>query len=146
MEGLIGFFVDNAWLLFFANGLGFFTLGLAIALELRWAGTFPMGQSLWLLSVYGFSACLGNWLQMSLFIQAQAVPLGGPPLEHALKLLLFVLAALSLLQFSVRLLVSNNSRLRWLQIGFWVLVALYAGVLLAILFSSRTSEGDWIGV
>ena len=145
MEGLIDFFADNACLLFLTNGLAFFTLGLAIALETRRASTLPMGRDLWLLSGYGFAASLGNLLQMYLLNQDRSLsPTTSSSALDVPKLLFFILAGLFLLQFGVRILVSYSFRLRWLPIGFWALAALYAGAFAAVLLSSRTSEGDWL--
>jgi signal transduction histidine kinase len=144
VEELIGFFTDNTCLVFFVNGLAFFTLGLATALELRRASDFPLSQGLWLLSSYGFAASLGNWVQMFVIAQSRATPSGTAASGHPLKLVLFVLAALLLLQFGVRSIVAYSPRLRWLQVGFWVLAAVYVGILIAVQAKAGTSKGDWI--
>ncbi len=144
MEGLMDFFADNTCLLFLTNGLAFFCLGLAIALETRRASTLPMSRDLWLLSGYGFAASLGNLLQMYLVNQERSL---SPTISSSAldlpKLLLFILAALFLLQFGIRIIVSHNPKLWWLRIGFWVLVVIYSGALAAVLLSSRAPEGDW---
>ncbi len=145
MEIVYQFIADNIYLLFFLNGLAFFALGMAIALETRRSNMVPMSQDLWLLSVYGLVACVGSWLQMFFVTQHPAPTQDSLVSGHdVLKLLLFILAAMLLLQFSVRIIATRSPRLKGLRVGFWLLTALYAGVLLAVLLRSRASGDYWI--
>ncbi len=144
MNGLYGPAADKAFLLFFVNGLAFFAMGLAVALELQKTSLFAIGQSLKLLASYGFVACLANWTQMLYIGLSGTTPETGSILLRTLSLLFFILTATLLLAFGVRLMISHETRYRWLRAGFWVLPALYVGILLVALPATHDRGGDWI--
>ena len=144
MNSVSGFLADNAFLLFFLNGLAFFALGLAVALETRKASASQMTESLWLLSAYGFVASLGNWLQMFLLVPGQAAFGDGVPLFSSAKLIVFVLAASLLLQFAIRRIIGTYPRHRWLQLVFVGLASAYLVVLVVILSAPGALGRDWL--
>jgi signal transduction histidine kinase len=147
MDSLLDFLAANVCILFFANGLALFTMGLAIALESRSTNsTFAMSKSLPSLAAFGLIASLGNWVQMLHAGLGQNLLALNSPFVQALKLICFVLSTLFLLEFGVRLAISHDARYRWLRTGFWALPVVYMGAVAAVLPAAYASGGDWVSV
>ncbi len=137
-------FVDNAFLLFFVNGLAFFVLGLTISLELRRVQFFQISGNLWLLAGYAYVAALGNWLEMVLLVQASTTPTYSLPVLQALTLALFVLACVSLLQFGLSILHVGSAHARHRHWAFVLLFVVYLLAVALILLGPARQSGDWL--
>jgi signal transduction histidine kinase len=131
-------------LVFFINGLAFFVMGLAIALETRRPSRLKLVESLWLLAIFAFLRSLVNWMGMFLLIQEQAALAGDNlPLQTA-QLLLILLSSISLLQFGTKTISVVTQRYRWLR---WIHLALISFWLLAVIqtvYSSSGTSADWL--
>jgi signal transduction histidine kinase len=146
MENLLDFLAGNTCILFFANGLAFFSMCLAVTLETRRVSSFALSNNLLFLAAFGFVASIGNWTQMFYTGLGHVARVAIPPFGQILKLVCFVLAGTFLLEFGVRLTIAHNRRLRWLQTMFWVLLVGYlvtAGILLPNAYRSGT---DWVSI
>jgi signal transduction histidine kinase len=107
------------FMLFFINGLAFFTTGFAIALENR-KGSFMMPSgTLKLLAAYAFVGSATNFLQMVMSIQGPSIPEALLINLGALKLLFLAVGPILLLLFGVNLVTTATryDRLNWLGIG-----------------------------
>ncbi len=137
-------FLDNAYLLYFVNGLAYFVMGLTISLELRRAQFLRITDKLWLLSVHAFLSSIGNWLEMVFRMPGNSGVLRSQPLVQAGVLSLFVVSSLFLIAFGLQALgVSrpNWQRRRWFLALFGLA---YLGVLAAILMGPAIRNGDWL--
>jgi signal transduction histidine kinase len=147
MGSLLDFLAGNVCILFFANGLALFAMGLAIALESRSASsTLAMSECLPFLAAFGLIASLGDWLQMFDIGLSQNLSVVNSPLVQALKLICFVLSTLFLLEFGIRLTISHDARYRWLKVGSWALPVVYLGAVAAVLPAAYASGSDWVSV
>jgi signal transduction histidine kinase len=146
MESLLDFLAGNICILFFANGLAFFAMGLAIALESRRVSASAISNNLLWLAGFGFAASAGNWLQMFYAGLGHGSSAAISPLGQTLKLVCFVLAATLLLEFGVRLTIAHDPKYRWLRAGFWALLAGYLAAVAIVLASAYRFGSDWISL
>jgi signal transduction histidine kinase len=106
---------DHILLVYFAYGLAFFLLGIAILLQPRWGSVFKIGNSLWLLASFGILHGLGEWMDMFLILgDAYWTPHG----TGMIKIATFYFGAASfvfLLQFSLRLILQDRSKYKSLE-------------------------------
>jgi signal transduction histidine kinase len=142
MGNVFDFLVGDSCILFFANGLAFFAMGLAIALEAKLTSAVAMSNSLGFLAAFGFAASLGNWIQMFYVGLGHISSLTASPIVQILKLLCFFLAALFLLAFGLRLAIAQGSQYWWLRPGFWVLLLVCLGAFAAVLSGLYAPKGD----
>lgn len=138
--------LGDAGPLFFINGLAFFALGLSVALEAHSTHWTLMGKRLPLLAAWGLVASLGNWLQMFLVLRGSALPPDAALVLDTVRLLCLVLSSLLLAQFGLQLLVAHRPGYAWLRTGFWVLAAVFLGVVATILSRSQASHGDAVAM
>jgi len=138
------FLAANMILVFFINGLAFFVMGLAIALETRRPSKLKLAESLWLLAVFALLRSLANWAQMFLLIQGQATSASDNlPLQTAKELLL-PLSTMFLLQFGIKTIIAADQRHLWLR---WVPLTLISFWLLALIqtiYSSSRASAEWL--
>jgi signal transduction histidine kinase len=146
MENLLDFLAGNICILFFVNGLAFFAMGLAIALESRRVSTFTMSNSLLLLAGFGFAASVGNWTQMFYTGLGHTSSVVISPFGQVLKLVCFVLAGTLLLEFGVRLVIAHDTRYRWLRLAVWVLLAGYLAAVAILLPTAYRFGSDWVSL
>jgi signal transduction histidine kinase len=124
------FFSLNRDLIYFAYGLAFFTLGLAIALHTRQHSRLQLARGLSWLAAFGFTHSLHEW--GDLFIPIQANYLATPVILSLLiiQLVLLAVSFACLMQFGITLL-RPESRWRWLHglavgaLAAWLLVAFF---------------------
>jgi len=111
---VITFFELNRDLIYFAYGLVFFVLGLAIALQTRKYSRLDLARSLTWLAAFGFAHGFNEW--GDLFIPIQAAYLSPVAIEwlHRLHLLVLACSFAFLFEFGVTLL-KPLGRLRWLH-------------------------------
>ncbi len=128
METVRDFFDLNRSLVFFAYGLVFFIMGLAIALQSRRHSRLELAHSLGWLAAFGLAHGLHEWGEI--FIPIQATYLNTAVI-HFLVVLQSILLALSfgfLLQFGVELLHDRWPRLAFLPLvitltwGLWFIM------------------------
>ena len=134
----------NMILVFFINGLAFFTMGLAIIFETRRPSKLKLAESLWLLAVFALLRSLANWIEMLLLIQGQAPPVSGNlPLQTA-KVLLLPLSCMFLLQFGINSIIAADKRCIWLRWASPVLISLWLLTLIWTIHSSSAASAEWL--
>jgi hypothetical protein len=146
MENLLDSLAGNACILFFADGLAFFAMGLALTLESRRVSTFAMSKSLLLLAGFGFAASVSNWMQMFYTGLGHSSSVVISPFGQALELVSFVLAGTLLLGFGVSLAIAHDTRYRWLRPGFWLLLAGYLAAAASLHPLAHRFESNWASV
>ena len=116
---------------FFVQGLAFFTLGISILVAARPKSALIVARSLWLLAAFGLLHSLGAWVEFVRQLQTTS-----PPLSGALTLArsgLLVIYSTALAQFGANVITSLSPRLRWLRIlplalfVWWFPVAIIVG-------------------
>jgi signal transduction histidine kinase len=125
MDSVHDFLARNRELIYFAYGLIFFTLGLAIALQTRRSSRLDLARSLRWLASFAFLHAFNEW--GDLFIPIQAEHLSRPIVEllYGIQLLLLASSFACLFQFGVALL-SPQGRGKWLRavpaavMGVWL--------------------------
>lgn len=112
-------------------------MGLVLTVEGHRSDENRVSEGFGLLAAYGLASSLGNWLQMFLLRNEQAVVLLW---VHAAKLIIFALAAVLLLVFSVRLIANSYPGTRWLWVVPAGAVVLYVATWMLF---GRGQAGDW---
>ena len=108
---------DNVLVLFFAYGLAFFVMGLAIALESPRSSGLPLAGSLNFLALFGMLLAFAEWTRMFLLIMMRELSINTIVMVHAVQILVLAIAGLCLLEFGVGLLLSTTPKhalLSWL--------------------------------
>ena len=108
--------------IFFIYGLASFSMGLAVALELRHTTANRLYPSLRFLAAFGLTHGAAQWVVMFHLIHTQGAIVEGLPALRILFLALSALSALLLVQFGVRLLALNVEGYRWLR---WLPLGLF---------------------
>lgn len=112
-------------LVYFFYGLGFFTMGLAIALESRWSSATKLAASLGFLAAFGLLHGVAGWMDMFLFIQTGGTIPEANLALRVVRVLLLAASAVALIYFGAKLLVSTLGKYEWLQIIPGVLFVLW---------------------
>src|SRR5512138_1202446 len=124
MDFIHNFFRLNQEIIFFAYGLVFFVLGLAIALQSRHSSRLDLARSLNWLAAFGFTHALNEWGDLFIPIQARYLQ---PELIHVLyvgQLLILAVSFALLFEFGVALLEPLGDA-RWLHSVPAVLLAVW---------------------
>ncbi len=138
----------NVPLMHFVTGLAAFAMGLAVALELKYAVDYRFAPALWFLAAFGFSEGAREWLEMSARVaQEQGAT---PTLGHDIASLALLVAAFAfLLEYGVRAgrvgAAASPSRLRhWAK---WLTVALVViwGIGAFALHGTQADTRGWLG-
>jgi signal transduction histidine kinase len=121
-------FALNRDIIYFAYGLVFFTLGLAIALHSRVFSRLDLARSLKWLAAFGFAHGLHEWGDLFIPIQAGYLSPAAISMLRFLHLILLTLSFAFLFEFGAALL-HPLGKLRWLHrasaglLGIWFLAA-----------------------
>jgi signal transduction histidine kinase len=110
---------DQMILIYFVNGLAFFSLGLAVALEARRTSEIPLSRHLLWLAGFGLIQSLDNWIDLSLVV-SPSTPLHD--LLTSSQMLLSPLAGLLLVRFGIGLVSEAGALPAWLDLTFVVLI------------------------
>jgi signal transduction histidine kinase len=130
MDNISTLFTANHEAIYFAYGLVFFVLGLAIALQSRTYSRLDIARSLSWLSAFGFAHAFYEWGDLFIPIQAPHI---NPTLFrflHDVHLLLLALSFTFLFEFGVALL-NPLGRARWLHgvsgavLATWIFVVYF---------------------
>lgn len=116
MEFVRIFFALNRDIIYFAYGLVFFVLGLAIALQSRNYSRLDLARSLKWLAAFGFTHGFNEWGDLFIPIQAAYMSPGTIDILHNFHLLLLAISFTCLFEFGVRLL----RPLGWMHRAYWV--------------------------
>jgi signal transduction histidine kinase len=130
MDQIRQIFSLNRDIIYFAYGLVFFALGLAIALHSRAFSRLDLARSLKWLAAFGFAHGLHEWGDLFIPIQASYLSLAAISMLRFLHLTLLAVSFAFLFEFGVALL-RPLGRLRWLH---GVSAGLLAVWLLAVFF------------
>jgi hypothetical protein len=165
VEDWSAFLSANMFLVFFVYGFAFFTMGLVVALESRRRSQLPLAQSLVYLAVFGILTGIAAWMDMIAAVPGLTPSPSFMPLHqiqpincfdcHAdptipavgeraalemllnlVKIVLFVVASLSLCQFGLRIIKNGGAsrRFRLLPLALlviWLLSLIPVRVLLS---------------
>lgn len=130
MEFLRTFFALNRDIVFFAYGLVFFVLGLAIALQSRSYSRLDLARSLKWLAAFGFTHGFHEW--GDLFIPIQSIYMSDITVEmlHVVHLLLLAASYAFLFEFGVALLRPLDTKLKLngvstLLMAIWIFVVFF---------------------
>ena len=91
-------------LVYFVYGLAFFTMGFAIALELRQSSGLKLAASLPFLAAFGILHALVEWSDMLLFVESASPTISGLETLRLVRTLLLGISTGALLQFGASLL------------------------------------------
>lgn len=111
-------------IVFFIYGLAFFAVGLAVALESRRSSALPLALSLNYLAAFGILHASVEWIDMFILIQSYGGEVSDNLAIRPVRLLLFAVSVVCLLQFAVKLITANLHRYYWLG---WVPFILFSG-------------------
>lgn len=124
------FFELNREPILFASGLGFFVVGLAIALHSRHYSRLDLARSVGWLAAFGFTQAFHIWGDLFIPIQAAYLPTGAIAGLHALHLILLGVSFACLFEFGLRAL-SPLGRARALRgvpgalLAIWLFVVFF---------------------
>lgn len=104
MDFIRNFFLINQDIIYFAYGLVFFVLGLAIALQSRNYSRLDLARSLKWLAAFGFTHALNEWGDLFIPIQANYLSPQTIRILHGIHLLLLATSFAFLFEFGVNLL------------------------------------------
>ncbi|HLE51261.1 MAG TPA: sensor histidine kinase [Anaerolineales bacterium] len=136
---LAEFFTRNIIGVFFFYGLSFFSMGLAILLEISRSSQLDFARALRPLSWFGLIHGSHEWFEMFLLIKASAQPEYHPPVSvDAVRLVLLASSFFCLIAFGVRLITGA------IKPDLWRLILLISVVIwllgLAWVFSTQPDE------
>ncbi|MBI3926866.1 MAG: sensor histidine kinase [Armatimonadetes bacterium] len=140
---------DNLAPILFVYGLAFFTMGLAIVLQVRRDSKLPLARNLWPLAAFGFLHSGVEWLDMVAVLGSREDVLPGQVSLASARMALLVISALALAWFGATLLAQEGGRwriFRWAPAAF---VLLWAGVSLGGLLGRSVPDQTlttWIGI
>jgi signal transduction histidine kinase len=137
------FFTSNIVIVFFFYGLAFFSMGLAVSLEIGHSSELDFARALRPLAAFGLIHGCHEWFEMGLIIQARLTGKVEPDWVFYLRLILLSTSFLMLIAFGARLILGpGKSR------PFWIMMAtislLWGLGLLIILNSSYPTRSQLI--
>lgn len=126
MSELSQFFLRNIPGVFFFYGLSFFSMGLAILLELGHSSELDFGNALKPLAAFGLIHGCHEWFEMFLLLNPQVVLNPANAWISMLRILLLATSFLCLVAFGARLIAGpGRARLQWGMMGVvsavWIL-------------------------
>jgi len=142
MDILATFFESNQSIIFFAYGLAFFIMGLAVALQSRQFSRLELARSLNWLAGFGILHGLNEW--GDLFIPIQATYLSAPVVNllYVIQLVLLALSFASLFSFGVSLL-KPLGKLKWLSNAPMILFVAWVFITFFVLTTLYQTQMTW---
>jgi len=142
MDFIRSFFLVNRDLIYFAYGLVFFVLGLAIALQSRSYSRLDLARSLKWLAAFGFTHGLNEWGDLFIPIQATYLSPGAVEVLHVVHLFILALSFTFLFEFGIALL-RPLRRARWLHGVSWGLLGLWIFLVYFPLHAAVMDNEGW---
>ena len=132
-------------LVYFVEGLAFFSMGFAIALEIRPSSGLKLARYLRYLAAFGILHSLVQWSDMLLLVETASIPFFNVPMVRIFRILMLGVASGALLQFGTGLLSHRGGRSRWLRAmpGILGLTWMAAVILLMNVYPPLGSP-DWL--
>ncbi|MFN2159434.1 MAG: sensor histidine kinase [Anaerolineales bacterium] len=121
MNQVADLFTQNIIFIYFIYGLSFFTMGLAIFLEVGHASELDFANALRPLAVFGLLHGLHEWFEMFLLLQFTSGEGGLTLWIAAIRIFLLAVSFLMLILFGIRLIVKQDKK----QIQWGVMGALF---------------------
>jgi signal transduction histidine kinase len=113
MDPVADFFTRNIVIVYFAYGLAFFTMGLAIWMESNRTSEFRIAKAFWLLAAFGIVHGLHEWFEMfQKLAEAGVANIPDALLLNEIRIPQLVVSFLLLIVFGVKLLYSTHGRKR----------------------------------
>ncbi len=117
------FFTNNIEIVFFFYGLAFYSMGLAVLLEISHSSELSFAQALKPLAGFGLVHGFHEWLEMGLIIHAQVSGEAEQEWVFYLRLILLSISFLMLIAFGARLIFGpGKQRSYWAMLGVVTLV------------------------
>jgi signal transduction histidine kinase len=143
MEIIEKFLVNYQHLFSLANGIAFFTLGLSISLEHGGTNKPRLPGPLKVLSLYGFTAALANWLRMFMLTQPSASPETQVGVK-IVRLVCMVCAESLLLRYATQTIANQHVKFRWVSWGFPAVMLIFLIAVSTIFIGSDLAGIEWI--
>src|SRR5512139_1606582 len=99
------FFTDNIVIVFFFYGLAFFSMGLAVLLEISHSSELDFAQALKPLAGFGLVHGFHEWFEMGLLIQTRITGEVEPEWVYYLRLALLGISFMFLIAFGARMVI-----------------------------------------
>lgn len=119
-------------LVFFVDGLAFFSMGFAIALETRPSSGLKLARYLRYLAAFGVLHSLVQWSDMLLLVEPAGNPIFSAEMLRLFRILMLGIASGALLQFGACLLSGRAGRSRWLPAAPGILGFVWVGVVILL--------------
>jgi signal transduction histidine kinase len=137
------FFTNNIILVFFFYGLAFFSMGLAVLLEIGHSSELDFARALRPLAAFGLIHGCHEWFEMGLIIQTRLTGKVEPEWVFYLRLILLSTSFLMLIAFGTRLIIGpGKTRPFWIMMG--AISLLWGAGLLIILNSPYPDRSQLI--
>lgn len=135
------FFIDNIIIVFFFYGLAFYSMGLAVLLEISHSSELDFAQALRPLAGFGLIHGCHEWFEMGLIIHTRLTGDVEPDWVFYLRLLLLSVSFLMLLAFGIRLILGpGKTRQYWILLGAVILLWGFGLLLIFLGSSPKRSE------
>jgi signal transduction histidine kinase len=120
------FFIDNIVIVFFFYGLAFFSMGLAVLLEIGHSSELDFAKALRPLAGFGIVHGCHEWFEMGLILQTRLTGEVEPDWVFYVRLFLLASSFIMLIAFGVRMILGpGKTRQYWLILGLvallWIL-------------------------
>lgn len=142
MDILTAFFETNQSIIFFAYGLAFFIMGLAIALQSRQFSRLELARSLNWLAGFGILHGLNEWGDLFIPIQTTYLSIPVINLLYVIQLVLLALSFACLFSFGVSLL-KLSGKLKWLSSLPSILFVAWVFITFFVLTTLYQSQSTW---
>jgi hypothetical protein len=132
------FFTDNLIGVFFFYGLAFFSMGLAVILEVSHSSDLDFAKSLKYLAGFGLVHGSHEWFEMGLIIRTSLTGEEEPEWVFYLRLLLLAISFLLLVAFGARLIIGPGRQRLMLAVMITVICLWGVGLIMIIPGASPT--------
>jgi signal transduction histidine kinase len=126
------FFISNIILVFFFYGLAFFSMGLAVLLEIGHSSELDFAQALKPLAGFGLVHGFHEWFEMGLIIQNRLTGQAEPEWVSYFRLFLLSASFIMLLAFGIRLILGPGKTRRYWSILVVVIILWGVGLLIIL--------------
>ena len=132
-------------LVYFVDGLAFFSMGFAIALEIRPSSGLKLARYLRYLAAFGILHSLVQWSDMLLLVETAGIPFFSVPMVRIFRTLMLGIASGALLQFGTGLLSHRGGRSRWLRAAPGILGLTWMSVVILLVnVYPPLGSPDWL--
>ncbi len=132
-------------LVYFVDGLAFFSMGFAIALEIRPSSGLKLARYLRYLAAFGILHALVQWSDMLLLVETASIPFFSVPMVRIFRTLMLGIASGALLQFGTGLLSHRGGRSRWFRAAPGILGLMWMTVVILLVnVYPPLGSPDWL--